>query len=76
MTEYTDIIERSGFRTYLGINSDLVEGPLLLSALTAALALAKQPILVGAVLVEARGWFGFLTLTALLLPYRRLSHLV
>lgn len=38
---------------YLGINSDIIQSSLFLGAFTAALAFAKEPVLVGAVFVEA-----------------------
>ena len=60
---------------YLAVYSDLGESTLLLGAFTAQLALAKQAILVGAVLVEVGGGLVLPTLTALLLPNRRLCHL-
>jgi len=60
---------------YLAVYSDLSESPLLLGAFTAQLALAKQPILVGAVLVEVGGRLVLPTLAALLLPDCRLCHL-
>ena len=60
---------------YLGVNSDVVEGSLLLGAFTAALALAKEAILVCTVLVEACGGLGLVALTALLLHDRGLCHL-
>ena len=60
---------------HLGVHSDLVEGSVLLGALTAALALAEEAILVGAVLVEARGWLGLAALTALLLYHCGLCYL-
>jgi len=60
---------------YLAVYSDLGESTLLLGAFTAQLALAEQAILVGAVLVEVGGGLVLPTLTALLLPNRRLCHL-
>ena len=60
---------------YLAVYSDLSESPLLLGAFTAQLALAKQAVLVSAVLVEVGGRLVLPTLTALFLPNRRLCHL-
>ena len=60
---------------YLGINSDVVEGSLLLGPFTATLALAKKAILVCAVLVEACGGLGLVALTTLFFHHRRLCHL-
>ena len=60
---------------YLAVYSDLSESPLLLGAFTAQLALAKQTVLVSAVLVEVGGRLVLPTLTALFLPNRRLGHL-
>ena len=60
---------------YLAVYSDLSESPLLLGAFTAQLALAKQAVLVGAVLVEVGGRLVLPTLAALLLPNSGLCHL-
>lgn len=60
---------------HLGVHSDLIESSVLLGAFTAALALAKKAILVGAVLVEARGWLGLAALTTLLLYHCGLCDL-
>lgn len=54
---------------HLSVYSDIIEGPLLLGALTAQLAFAKQAILVGAVLVELVGRFVLTTLAAPLLTH-------
>ena len=60
---------------YLGVHSDLIESSVLLGAFTAALALAEEAILVGAVLIEARGWLGLAALTTLLLYHCGLCDL-
>ena len=60
---------------HLSVHSNIIEGPLLLSALTAQLALAKQAILVSAVLVELVGRFVLTTFTAPLLTHSRLCQL-
>ena len=61
--------------SHLSVHSDVIEGPLLLGALTAQLALAKQAILVGAVLVELVSRFVLTTFTAPLLTHSRLCQL-
>ena len=60
---------------HLSVHSNIIEGPLLLSPLTAQLALAKQAILVGAVLVELVGRLVLTTFTAPLLTHSRLCQL-
>ena len=60
---------------YLAVYSDLIERPLLLGAFTAQLALAKEAVLVGAILIEVRGRLVLTALAAPLLTYRRLCHL-
>ena len=60
---------------YLAVHSDFIESSLLLGALTAQLALAKETVLVCAVLVKARGWLVLTTLTASLLTNCWLCHL-
>lgn len=60
---------------YLSVHSDIIQSPLLLGALTAQLALSKQAILVGAVLVELVGRFVLTTFAASLLPHSWLCQL-
>lgn len=61
--------------SHLSVHSNIIEGPLLLGALTAQLALAEQAILVRAVLVELVGRLVLATLTAPLLTHSRLCQL-